>query len=177
MLNLFIGKPRPDPGLSIPQLERVIQEKFKDDDYINGRFIKAVLHYDYNGGRNSQQYTIMQVALLLASALTPLIVGLEAFVVVNSSILKLIALILSVFVAILGNYLTTFNLQAKWRTYRLIRESLITEFYKFYMSVEPYSSSMDKKEARITFATNVEKLIEDANKSWEGLHSAGSNSG
>ncbi|HCF86931.1 MAG TPA: hypothetical protein DEV72_17245 [Ktedonobacter sp.] len=60
MSRLF-GKILPrDTGQSTPQLEIIIQEKFKDDDYINGRFIKAVKHYEYNGHQNSQQYAIFQ---------------------------------------------------------------------------------------------------------------------
>jgi hypothetical protein len=53
---------------------------------------------------------------------------------------------------------------------------LITEFYKFYKGVEPYSNSADKTNDGIMFAKNVEKHIEDANRSWEELHSAGSKS-
>lgn len=165
-----------DTGQSTPQLESIILAKFKDDDYINGRFIKAVKRYEYHRHKNSQQYAIFQRILLVVSALTPLIVGLDA-IVFASNILKLLALILSVFVAILGNYLTTFNLQAKWGAYRSIRESLITEFYKFYMGVEPYSTTSDRTNDRRLFATKVEKLIEDANNSWDELHPAGSKSG
>ena len=178
MSDLFQRMLSKDPGLSTPQLEKIITEQFKDDDYINGRFIKAVQHFEAVRRQNYLQYGILQRVLIVASALTPLTVGLEA-IVVNSNILKLIALILSVFVAILGNYLTTFNLQAKWRTYRIIRESLTTEFYRFYMGIGPYSSSDHRtnEQDRRLFATNIEKLIEDANKVWGELYSPGSKPG
>lgn len=113
----------------------------------------------------------------MLSALTPFTVGLEA-IVLASGIVKLTALLLSLLLAILGNYLTSFNLQAKRGAYRSTRESLITEFYKFHMGIEPYSTSDDRrKDDRRTFATEVERLIKEANDSWGGLHLAGGQSG
>jgi hypothetical protein len=109
--------------------------------------------------------------LIFVSALTSLIVALEA-IVVATTLLKIVALVLTLIVGILGNYLTMFNVQAKWGAYRSIRESLIAEFYKFYMGIVPYSPSGASSDERKLFATNVEQLIENANKSWGGLHLA-----
>ncbi len=176
--RLFGWWPKGDPGKSIPELEKIInnEDKYKDDDYIQKRFIILVKHYDYMSRQNSNGYSIFQLALLIASALASFIVALEAIVVAPTS-LKIIALLLTLLVAILGNYLTTFNVQAKWGAYRSIRESLITEFYKFYMGIDPYTPSGNSTNDRKMFATNVEQLIENANKSWGGLHLAASQSG
>jgi hypothetical protein len=109
--------------------------------------------------------------LIVLSAMTTSIVGLEA-IVVPSNLLKLVALILSLLVAILGNYLTAFNVQAKGGAYRFTCELLITEFYRFHTGVETYSYDLVKNKK--LFATNIEQKIEDANKNWGGLNAAGS---
>src|SRR5258708_30226642 len=101
------GRPFGDPGRSTPELERIIKEKYKDDNYINGRFMKEVQHYDYLVRQNSNQYAVLQTVLIIISALTSFFVGLEA-IVAASNIFKLLALLLSLFVAILANYMTTF---------------------------------------------------------------------
>ena len=170
MMRLFGIKG--DPGRSIPELEEIIAKgEYKDDDYIHKRFIILVKHYDYMSRQNSDQYAVFQVILIILYALTTFTVGLEA-IVVTATFLKVLALLFTILVAILGSYLTTFNVQAKWGAYRTIRESLIAEFYKYYIGVEPYSPSGDRTNESRKFAANVEKLIEDANKSWGGLNSA-----
>jgi hypothetical protein len=162
----------PEKLTSVEELNHIIKDKYQSDDYINGRFVQAVQHFDDLVHQNSDQYAIFQRLLIVLSALTSSIVGLEA-IVVSSNLLKLVALILSLFVAILGNYLTAFNVQVKWGAYRFTRESLITEFYRFHMGVEPYSDDTAKNKK--LFATNVEQKIEDANKTWGGLNAAGGN--
>jgi hypothetical protein len=162
-----------DPGKSIPKLEQIInkEDKYKNDDYIQNRFIILVLHYNHMSRQNSNTYAFFRVVLIFVSALTSLIVALEA-IVLASTLLKIVALVLTLIVGILGNYLTMFNVQAKWGAYRSIRESLIAEFYKFYMGIAPYSPSAASSDERKLFAANVEQLIENANKSWGGLHLA-----
>jgi hypothetical protein len=160
--------PQLNPGGSTIQLEHFINHHYMDNDYIKGRFFGEVQRYARCERKDSLLYSILQIILIVVSALTTFIVGLEA-IIVASIPLKITALLLTIFVAIVGTYLTTFNVQAKWGAYRSVRELLITEFYKFHIGIAPYSLAGDCK----TFATNVEQLIENANKSWEGLHSAG----
>ncbi len=176
MFRLFGRWLRHKPWQSTSRLKHIIDNQYKDDDYINGRFIDTVQYYENLESKDSIQYSVFQAILILASALTTFSVGLEA-IVVASTFLKIVALLLTLFVAILGNYLTTFNVQAKWGAYRLTRESLITEFYKFHMHIEPYSASGDETDRRKLFATKVEQMIEGANKVWEGLHTAGNQQG
>jgi hypothetical protein len=164
---------RHNPWQSTSRLKQIIESQYKDDDYINGRFIDAVEYYENLERKDSIQYSIFQIILMITSALTAFTVGLEA-ILVASTFLKIVALLLTIFVAILGNYLTSFNVQGKWGAYRLTRESLITEFYKFHMHIESYSASGDETSHRKVFATKVEQKIEAANKVWEGLHTAAS---
>jgi len=162
--------------ISTTQLrDDIVKGKFKDDDYIKGRFINAVSYFEKLEHQDSFRYTIFQIILIGFSALATFTVALEG-IIASSTALKIIALLLTLFVAILANYLTTFNFQAKWGAYRFTRESLTAEFYKLDLGIDPYSDS-DDKTVRKNFVINVEKMIENANKVWGGLHLSGSQPG
>ena len=113
----------PKPEKSTLRLRQIIydNENYLNDDYINGRFIESVEYYEHLEHKDSFQYSLSQVTLITFSALTTFFVGLEAIIVASGAI-KIIALLLTLFAAILGNFLTTFSFQAKWGAYRLIRE-------------------------------------------------------
>jgi hypothetical protein len=153
---------------SVIKLEHFIRAKYPDDDYMNERFLVAVQEYDNSEHINSKQYDLFQRLLIIFSASTSFFVALEA-IVVSGIILKAIALLLSLIVGILGNYLTSFNIQAKRGAYRNTRESLIAELYKFHEGVTPY----DTGTKRTTFVSNVEEIIKTANVSWVKLHLPG----
>ncbi len=169
---------------SVIKLEQFIQKHYSsdDDDYVKNRFLVAVKELDDSEHVNSKQYDILQRALIVLSALTSFFVALEALV--NSPItLKLIALLLSLLVGILGNYLTSFNIQAKRGAYRQIRELLISEIYKFHEGIGDYVPSTSQSDNSNTpdenlkhrrlFVNKVEAIIAMANENWGKLHQAG----
>jgi Protein of unknown function (DUF4231) len=153
---------------SVIKLEHFIRAKYHDDDYMNERFLVAVQGYDDSEHVNSKQYDLFQRLLIIFSASTSFFIALEA-IVVSGIILKAIALLLSLIVGILGNYLTSFNLQAKRGAYRNTKESLIAELYKFHEGVTPY----DTGTKRTIFVSSVEMIIKTANDNWVKLHESG----
>jgi Protein of unknown function (DUF4231) len=154
---------------SVIKLEYFIRAKYHDDDYMNERLIVAVQGYDDSEHVNSKQYDLFQRLLIIFSASTSFFIALEA-IVVPGIILKAVPLLLSLIVGILGNYLTSFNMQAKREAYRNTKESLIAEFFKFHEGVTPY----DTGTKRTIFVSNIEMIIKTANDNWVKLHQPGS---
>jgi hypothetical protein len=141
-------------------------QHYSDDAYMTDRFLAAVQQFDDSENVNSKQYDLFQRLLIIFSALTSFFIAWEA-IVAASTALKLITLVSSLFVGILGNYLTSFNIQAKRGAYRHTRETLIAEFYKFHEGLTPYTDITKK---RTLFVAQVEDIIKTANDNWEKLH-------
>src|SRR5215467_11027027 len=95
-----------DQSMATDEVEDIIKKKYNTDDYVRERFMKTVQHYDRLAHKNSRWYSFLQATLIVISPLTPFIVGLEA-IIVNSTLLKILALLLTVIIAVLGSYLTT----------------------------------------------------------------------
>jgi Protein of unknown function (DUF4231) len=151
---------------SVIELKDFIDTHHFKDDYMKGRLLVAVQQFDNSEHVNSKQYDLFQRLLIILSALTSFFIALEA-IVVASAALKLSTLLLSLLVGILGNYLTSFNIQAKRGAYRHTRETLIAELYKFHESITPYTDATTK---RTLFVAQVEEIIKTANAEWEKLH-------
>src|SRR6266436_3560122 len=161
-------------SLSFIELDRIIKQKYNEDDYVKGRFSTVVKHYDYYSSLDSLWFNTFQRVVLVTSALTPFILGLEAIVsaannqasVIVITFLKIGALLTSLIVAIFGSYLVMFNLEAKWIKYTLIRNSLIAEFYLYDNEIEPYLLNEGKEKDKKLFVANAEKIIRDADVVW-----------
>jgi hypothetical protein len=175
---------------SVILLEDFIKRNYCHDDYMITRFLVAVKGFDDSENVNSKQYDLFQRLLIILSSLTSLTIALEAYVVASNT-LKIIALVFSLIVTILGNYMVSFNLQAKRGAYRFTRESLISEVYKFHEGIGVYKSSTDgagkttpadgagkttstdgacKSVKKRLFVENVENIIKEANDNWGKLH-------
>ena len=162
---------------SFIELDRIIKQKYNEDDYVKGRFSTVVKHYDYYSSLDSLWYNTFQRVVLVTSALTPFILGLEAIVsaannqtsVIVITFLKIGALLTSLIVAIFGSYLVMFNLEAKWIKYTLIRNSLIAEFYLYDNGIKPYLPLEGKEKDKKLFVANAEKKIRDADMDWAAL--------
>ena len=153
----------------VGEIERIVNNKFRDDDYINVRFIGTLRRYDNLARTNANSAAITKVVKNVVYAMAPVIVGLEAFFV-NGTFLKVIALLLTFVASVFGSDLTIFNAQARWRMYSSVREALTHEFYLFHMGISPYPVASDHTLNRQFFAARVEAVIGAANRNSSGLY-------
>jgi Protein of unknown function (DUF4231) len=155
-------------------LNNVIDEHYGNNGYITGRFKDAVWYFETSEDTNNGFYTFLKFAIVILSAFTTFVVGLEA-ILATSIALKIIALFLALCVTILSTFLTTFGFQAKSAAYRRYRETLITEFYEFHKHIEDYKCEEEvdeegkKRKREDLFVIRVEGIIGDANKATEGF--------
>ena len=141
-------------------LSNHIGDHYEKDVYIQGRFLNTVLYLVTREAQNSFLYNFVLIALVILSASTTLIVGLEA-IFATSTALKIIALLSTLSVTVLSTILTTFNFETKSIAFRNHRETLIAEFYKFHERMIPYHIDGDRKNS---FVTKIEAIIEEANR-------------
>jgi hypothetical protein len=147
----------------------------KGYEYLHGRFLTSVRLFDAYNRRDGDQYNRFQWSILIVSALTPFFIGLEAITNWGSIAWKILALFTSVIVAVFGNALKTFNLQARWVDYRATREALVIEFYRFYGGVGVYAELGDDPSGNapsrmMKFEETIEKMLGDANSRWSVTH-------
>ncbi|SRR5258708_17112574 len=142
----------------VAEIERIVAENYKDDNYINVRFIGTLHRYDNRATSNATSAAITKQVKNVVAALAPIIVGLEAFFV-NNTILKIIALLLTFFASLFGSDLAIFNAQSNLERYSRARDVLIHEFYLFYLGTGFYSDGADTTRNRQLFAINAEEMI------------------
>jgi hypothetical protein len=102
-------------------LNSTIDEHYKDNEYIKGRFKDAVWYFETSEDDNTFIYNFLKFATVILSASTSLYIGLEA-VPGTSPGLKILALILTLFVTVFSTLLATFGFQEKGAAYRRYRE-------------------------------------------------------
>jgi hypothetical protein len=160
-------------GDSTKNLAARIAEKYPNDPYVNGRFIQTVRHYDRLARHDGSVYLVTQNAAIVFAGLTTFFIGIAALWMKLDSWLKAASLVTSLIATALASLLRTLNYQDKTIAYRALRESLTTEFYRFDMEIAPYSPTGDVK----VFATNVENMLDAANKEWSILRKAPNENG
>lgn len=136
----------------------------KDDfqKYINERYDDQITWYDKNSLKNKNYYEIFQGALIIFSAITPVLIAIQMDPII-SSYLKWFPIFTSVFVAILASILKTFKYQEKWLNYRTISETLKKEIHFYNGNIDDYDGVEDKE---ALFIGRVESIISRENTSW-----------
>ncbi|MCK4796255.1 MAG: DUF4231 domain-containing protein [Spirochaetes bacterium] len=136
----------------------------KDDfqKYINERYYDQINWYDENSLKNKNYYETFQGALIVFSAITPVLIAIQMDPIM-SSYLKWLPIFTSVFVAILASILKTFKYQEKWLNYRTISETLKKEIHFYNANIDDYYGVEDKE---ALFIERVESIISRENTSW-----------
>lgn len=129
-------------------------------EYVENRYKGQLGYYDKAAGKNQKKYRTCQWALIILSALTPILVALDTTWMYQ----KITVVIVSATVAILTTGLKTFQYQELWVSYRSTYEQLEPELHYYSFGVGPYSSADTDKEA--LFVNRVEAILDKEHASW-----------
>lgn len=130
------------------------------DRYVKERYQPQVVWYDGKANANQTKYRIVQWAVLVLAAVTPVLVA------VGGEWQRWSAVVVSALVAIGTTALKTFKYQEQWINYRTTCETLRKEIHFFDARADGYRDAADDDEARIRFVERVEQLISRENTLW-----------
>jgi hypothetical protein len=132
------------------------------EKYVNERYSEQISWYHDKSSQNQATYRVLQWALIVLSASTPVIVALSQKT--NPPIyLGSLSLLTSVLVAILATGLKAFKFEENWINYRTTCESLKRELYFYEAKTNDYRSSDDRE---ALFVERVEALLSRENTLW-----------
>ena len=144
-------------------------DKATFDDYLKNRYEDQMKYYSKKSAENRDKYRKYQWALIILSALTPVMaaldgvnLGSEEFPTVLN--IKLIVVAISAIVAILTTGLKTFNYFELWVTYRKTNEELKREIYYYNFLVGPYGEPGVNRET--LFVMQVEGILDKERGMW-----------
>ncbi|MBU7030164.1 MAG: DUF4231 domain-containing protein [Theionarchaea archaeon] len=139
-------------------------EKFQE--YLKERYYDQIKWYETKSSRSNNWYNRIQLALIVFSAMTPVLIAIE-WGLSPSSLLKWFPIVTSVLVAILTSALKTFKFQENWISYRTTCETLKKEIHFYEAGVGDYADAEDKQ---ALFVDRVENLISRENTLWLSVH-------
>lgn len=134
----------------------------KFEQYLKKRYEDQVDWYDRKSLDNQNKYKWFQFALIVFSALTPVLIALT-FGYEDIEVVKWIPIGTSVIVAILASTLKTFKYHEHWINYRTTCETLKKEYHFFEANVGDYTDTVDKQ---ALFVERTEALISRENTFW-----------
>jgi len=127
--------------------------------YLNNRYYDQINWYDKKAMFNQRIYETFQRILIVLSALTPILVGIEDSIWQG----RWLAIAVSFAVAVATSALTTFKYHEKWINYRTTCETLRKEIHFYNAKIREYADSEDPEGL---FIERVESLISRENTLW-----------
>lgn len=134
------------------------------EKYVVERYQKQLEWYERRALRNKHWYEGFQVALVLFSSLTPVLIAIDFCA--SGVFSKWFPIITSVITALIGATLQVFNFHEHWINYRAVAESLRQEWYYYLAEIGEYAYTTDKERS---FVNRVESLISQENNTWFSL--------
>jgi hypothetical protein len=133
----------------------------KFNEYVDARWIKYVEWWDSRSTAARKKYYALRVAVVIAGAMVPALVGLRELNVwaEYSWVFAVASIIASLVVAICAGIESLHSYGEIWREKRAAAELIKSEGFSFFQLAGEYDQFNSHKEAYNHFATNVEKLI------------------
>ena len=133
----------------------------KAKEYIEARWLKYVEWWDTRASKAKRKYQALRVAVVVAGALIPALVGLRELAAGNkhSWIFAVASIAASLVVAICAGLESLFNFGDIWREKRAAAELIKSEGFSFFQLTGDYAACKTQQEAYPLFARNVENLI------------------
>jgi len=130
--------------------------------YLKERYYDQINWYDTKSMQNQKWYKRFQWAIIILSAITPVLITLD-WRLPSNSVLGWIPIITSVLVAISAAALKTFQYQEQWLNYRTTCETLRKEIQYYDAGIDEYAVVSDRE---ALFVERVENLISRENTLW-----------
>ena len=141
-------------------------DKEKFDVYLKERYYDQINWYDRKSLTNKKWYERLQFALIIFSALTPVLIAISMQPSIESWWLRWSPIITSVIVSMLTGVIKTFKFQENLLNYRTICETLRKEIHFFEADIGDYK---DVENKYALFIEKVENLISRENTLWTNI--------
>jgi len=135
-------------------------DKTTFEKYLEERYYAQMKYYGATSTKNQKWYKLFQWALIILSALAPVLAALHG----NSMNTNIYVVVVSSIVAILTTGLKTFNYQESWANYRSTHEKLKPEIHYYEFNIGPYGATGVDKES--LFVTRVEGILDTEHNQW-----------
>lgn len=131
--------------------------KLDFEDYLKNRYYDQIKWYSSKSQHNQKMYKRFQAIVTIFSVLTPILL------VIEGELLRWIAIISSVIVAIGTSLVKMFKYQENWINYRTTCETLKKEIHYYDAKLYDYANAEDPE---ALFVNRVESLISRENTLW-----------
>lgn len=133
----------------------------KLNEYINARWLKYVEWWDWRSRQAKRKYQALRAAVVVGGALTPALIGLRELKQFGDYawIFTVLAIIVSLVVAICAGMESLFGFGDIWREKRTAAELIKSEGFSFFQLSGDYAQFTTHQAAFKLFAQNVENLI------------------
>ena len=129
------------------------------DAYLENRYYDQMKWYSSRARSNQRTYKRLQKTLIISSALTPILIGIDF----STPYGRWLAITVSFIVVVSTSLLTTFKYHGKWINYRTTSETLKKEIHYYDAKIHDYVNSEDPE---ALFVQRVENLISRENTLW-----------
>jgi hypothetical protein len=147
------------------------QKELSVEDYIEKRYKKQLDWYEKQAVQSRVTYYTLQILIVLAGALIPLI---NVFPSDNNNLytIKIISSILGSFIVIFTGVLQITKSNENWISYRSTAELMKSEYQRFKMGVGDYSEEnlANKENRSILFIERMETIIAEEGKKFMNTH-------
>lgn len=133
--------------------------------YTDERYTDQLRWYDSAAQKNHRWYWWFQLAVILFSALTPILIGIDWSETLTVKWFKAVPITTSVIATILAASLKTFKLEENWHRYRANCELLKHERYLFDAGRGDYTNK-SVEDQRSLFVEKIEAILARENQLW-----------
>lgn len=141
------------------------------EDYIDKRYKKQLDWYEKHAVQSRVTYYTLQILIVLASTLVPLI-NVFPSNDNNTNAIKIISSILGSFIVIFTGILQITKSNENWISYRSTAELMKSEYQRFKMGVGDYSEEKisDKENRSLLFIERMETIIAEEGRKFINTH-------
>jgi hypothetical protein len=138
------------------------------NEYIEARWLNYVEWWDSRASNAKRKYHALRVAVVIAGALIPALVGLRELQVwgKHAWVLAVASILASLVVAICAGVESLFSFGDIWREKRAAAELIKGEGFSFFQLTGEYKDYTTHKDALKRFTTSVEQLIRNEIKDY-----------
>jgi hypothetical protein len=133
------------------------------DEYFNQRYLPSCKWYGERSRFCKSRYQAWQSALLVLSAMTPVLLMLGEVDADRGKLWRLAAAAASAGTVIAAGTLKTFRYESNWTNYRMTAQALKRERYLLAAGLDDYGVATD---AHATFVNRCESLISQESQRW-----------
>jgi uncharacterized protein DUF4231 len=142
--------------------ERLVAHTDLDDrqrDFFTSRWLEQVVWMEGRAAKAQRLYYRLRLVTVVGAVTVPTLLSLTVYGGSFEDVTKVVALCVSLLVAICAAVEGFFQFGQRWRSYRGTLERLKTEGWLFLEQAGPYAASTSHREMFAAFAGRVEELI------------------